>query len=374
MADLKKIRILYVITSLQAAGAEKLVVGLACNLNKDKFETAIVSTSDLISDHLLKELKNNAVPLWYFKNGPGYDIRKHLFVDSIIRLYHPDIVHTHLSGLFFSLPAIFLRKIPVKIHTVHTYFKKDIRFNLHFIYSFCFKAGVIPVGVSEEVGESIGRFCKVGEQVVIPSGININMFQKPSVAREEWRKKEGFSQDDLILVSVARLSPEKNHRLLLRIFAEVSVFHSGAQLILAGEGNLLTSLKREAEKLKISAKVHFLGNRPDIPEILSAADIFVLFSDYEGRSFAVMEAMAAGKPVVITNGIEGADFLTNGVNGIVVPCDDIKASVKAVNSLIENPQLMVSIGRAASTFAVENFGVDKMVDKYESLYVASFKK
>lgn len=365
----RKIRVLHVITSLQAAGAERVVVELASNLDRAKFDTMVLSTSNLINSGLAGELTEKGIPFMYFDGNPGFNLMKHIFVARKIKAFKPDIIHTQLSGLFFSLPAVFIRKSVIKIHTVQSIFQKDVGFCMHLIYRVCFLLGVIPVAVSEKVRQSIKQ-CRIRNNIaVIPNCVSVKFYQNSAIPREAWRKREGFNHGAVLLICIARLSVEKNQLLLLFVFSRIAAKNHDLHLLFVGRGKLMPLLKRQAERLRISDKVHFLGERCDIPEILNAVDIFVLPSKYEGRSLSAMEAMAAAKPVVITEENDISRFISNGIHGMIVPPNEAGALEKAITLIISNPELRASMGKAAAFIAAANFDSEIMVRQYESLYL-----
>jgi glycosyltransferase involved in cell wall biosynthesis len=118
--------------------------------------------------------------------------------------------------------------------------------------------------------------------------------------RDRWRAQNGFSAADLLFVCVARLYVQKNHKTLVEAFASGLATVAGAKLLLAGDGHLRNEVEAQVQALGLANRVHFLGRRDDIPELLAACDIFSLASLWEGNPLSVMEAMAAGLPCVVT--------------------------------------------------------------------------
>jgi glycosyltransferase involved in cell wall biosynthesis len=130
---------------------------------------------------------------------------------------------------------------------------------------------------------------------------------------------------------------------------------------------LKSKLERQISALSLQERVHLLGQRSDIPELLNAADVFVLSSDYEGNPLAVLEAMAAGKPMIST-AVGGVPELVEGGCGLLVPPQDIKALARAMRHLLESPEARKSMGEASARRAVERFDLRVMTEAYEDLY------
>jgi glycosyltransferase involved in cell wall biosynthesis len=118
----------------------------------------------------------------------------------------------------------------------------------------------------------------------------------------------------------------------------------------------------------LARQVHFLGVRTDIPDLLGAMDVFALSSDYEGNPLSVMEAMAAGLPIVATAVGGVPNLLENGREGFIVQPGNVQDLSNAVSCILQNRELRQSLGRAAAQRARENFDVSAMVQAYEEMY------
>jgi len=203
---------------------------------------------------------------------------------------------------------------------------------------------------------------------LIMNGINVARYAAATIGREPWRRREGFYADDLLFVCVARFYPQKNHRDLLQAFAAGSALRPNCRLLLAGDGYLREELEQLARDLGISARVHFLGRRKDVPELLGACDVFVLASLWEGNPLSVMEAMAAGLPVVVTAAGGVPELASSGTHGFVVPPGDVPALSEAMMRMANHPAARQEMGAAAAARARTKFDDRRMVEAYESLY------
>jgi len=203
---------------------------------------------------------------------------------------------------------------------------------------------------------------------VISKWIRTVVYANPQSPRKKWRAKEGFKDSDVLFVCVARFAPQKNHALLLEAFAQGPASDPRAHLALVGVGDLRAQLEEQARKLDLSGKIHFLGLRSDIPEVLGAMDVFVLGSDYEGNPLSVLEAMASGLPIVSTAAGGVPNLFENGKEGFLVPPGDLQGLGKSMNSLLKYQAARESMGAAAASRARENFDVSNMVRAYEQVY------
>jgi glycosyltransferase involved in cell wall biosynthesis len=154
----------------------------------------------------------------------------------------------------------------------------------------------------------------------------------------------------------------------LNAFAEGPAADRKSHLLLIGDGALRRRLESQVQSLGLSHQAHFLGLRTDIPEILRATDVFVLSSDFEGNPLCVMEAMAAGLPVVSTAVGGVPALLESGKEGLLVPPGDSQSLSNAMMSLLQNHELRNLWGRAAARRAKERFDVSTMVRAYEEVY------
>ncbi len=168
---------------------------------------------------------------------------------------------------------------------------------------------------------------------------------------------------------IARMNERvKNHSLLLRAAARLQTTNPNVEYILVGDGQLRPELEREAASLGLSDRVKFLGDRRDVPAILTSLDVSVLSSDSESLSNAVIESMAAGVPVVATS-VGANPELLDGGRGILVPVRDDAALAAALSNLLNDGALRAQMGQNCRTFAQENFTLDKMRRSHEQLYM-----
>jgi len=253
------------------------------------------------------------------------------------------------------------------VHTVHNLAEKEVEWYERWVHRLAFWRGVLPVAIAREVADSIRRVYGIDEFPLIPNGIPVDTFRSPSIDREGWRSKEGFMPTDILFVCVAWLRPQKNPNLLLESFRRGPASDPRARLLLVGTGSLRSELERQIGTSGLQERVHLLGTRVDVPEILNAADVFVLSSDYEGNPLSVMEAMAAGKPMICT-AVGGVPELVEDGCGLLVPPRDAQALSEAMSRMLENPNARKSMGEKSARRAAERFNLRAMTKAYEALY------
>ena len=173
---------------------------------------------------------------------------------------------------------------------------------------------------------------------------------------------------------VANLNPVKDHETVLRALAILNRSGRPAHLILAGEGELEGALRAQASELELQSFVHFLGRRSDIPAILAATDIFVLASRTEGMSNALLEAMAAGRPAVVTRVGGNPEVVAENATGLLVPPADAPGLAEALGRLYSDGALRERMGLAARARAAQAFSLDKTVGDYAEVIRANQAK
>jgi glycosyltransferase involved in cell wall biosynthesis len=353
---------------LSPGGAERVAVHIVRGLNRQRYEPAVISFSgrlDCDLDHLLDEAE---IDVRYLGKRPGFDYRMYSRLHPALRDCRPDIVHTHLHVLRYALPFLLLLRHASLLHTVHNLAEREIEPRARWIQRYAFNHGVVPVAVAREVAVSLERLYRIQPCRVISNGIPTDRYACPQIPRKDWRAREGFRDEDVLFVCVARFAPQKNHALLLKAFAQGPASDPNARLVLVGDGPLREQTQQQAGVLGLARQVHFLGLRTDIPDVLGAMDVFVLSSDYEGNPLSVMEAMAVGLPVVSTAAGGVPDLLESGKEGFVVQPGDAHGLSSSMTFLLGNRDARRSLGMAAASRARENFDVSKMVQAYEEVY------
>ena len=189
--------------------------------------------------------------------------------------------------------------------------------------------------------------------VVIPNPVADGM---PEPFKGERKKR---------VVSVARLQPQKNHKLLLKAFAEFVKEYSEYELHLFGIGELEEELRRQAKQLQIEDRVMFRGFSANVKEEIRDSAMFVLSSDYEGISNSMIEALAMGVPVIATDCPAGGakTYIQNGVNGILTPVGDVKALSTAMKKVAEDPNLAEQLSLNGVKIK-ENYKLKKIADRF----------
>jgi glycosyltransferase involved in cell wall biosynthesis len=369
---MRRIRVLEMIDRAFLGGGQVTVLTLARNLDKERFEVLAATEAE---GPLVDELEKAGI------HHLPVDVRKktgifavHGLVD-LLRENAIDIVHTHggVAGLYGRLAA---RRAGVRaiVHTIH-----GIHF-LHYRNPLIKSATTVierrlsritdaVVFVSESDmarGLELGLVLP-GRARLIRNGVAPAVL-KPSFDAASKRSELRVCAGPLI-AAVSRLHRQKGLIFLLRALPAVVKAHMDGMAVLVGGGELERRLKSEAGSLGLGAHVAFLGERTDVAEILAAADVFVLPSLWEGLPYAVVEAAAAGRPIVASD-IDGVrELVRGGETGVLVPPGHPGKLADAIIGLIENPARARALGERARREIPPLYSVDRMIRETEALYL-----
>jgi L-malate glycosyltransferase len=172
------------------------------------------------------------------------------------------------------------------------------------------------------------------------------------------------------ITSIARLHPIKDHATLIQAFARIAARFPDVDLLLAGEGPLKHDLEGLAATLKVPDRVRFLGVRRDVPALLKASTIFALTSVSEAASLTVLEAMAAARPMVLTDVGGNPELVRNNVDGLLAARGDVDGIAASLATLLADPALAARLAKSAAERVRHEFLLDHTIDRYYELYRA----
>jgi glycosyltransferase involved in cell wall biosynthesis len=204
---------------------------------------------------------------------------------------------------------------------------------------------------------------------VIYNGVDLKALSRPSVdARARIRHQLGLNTEDFVAVLVARLHRLKDHATALRAVARARNEIPGLRLLLVGEGDQRESIERIISENHLESTVTLAGARTDIPDLLSASDVFLLSSLSEGIPLTVIEAMAARRPVISTAVGGLPELIEHRVTGLLAPAGDEAVLAKHLSDLHSHPDLRSNIAEAAHRNVVRKFSLDGMLNRYREVY------
>jgi glycosyltransferase involved in cell wall biosynthesis len=204
---------------------------------------------------------------------------------------------------------------------------------------------------------------------IIPNGILVEEFSSVAPgSRRVVREELGVGPGDPVVIMVAGLREGKEHDVLIRAASHLVRERPTLKVVIAGDGPTRPRLEQLASSLKMSEHVLFIGERHDVPELLHASDILVLASVAEAMPLSVIEAMAAGTPVVASAVGSVPDIIEDGVNGVLVPPSNTERLAEALARILDDPAAANQMVEHARNSVLENFTLDRMVNDYERLF------
>jgi glycosyltransferase involved in cell wall biosynthesis len=349
-------------------GAERLVVQLATDFARDRLDITVVSLYDRWGTELEQILDEAGVRTHYLGKRAGFSPGLVARLARLLRSERPHVIHTHLHALPYAFAAAWPTGSTRIVHTMHNLAEREAGIGGRAVRKIAFRSGVIPVAIASEVAESVRRIYRAGEPPVIPNGIPVDRYLRPCVHRNDWRSREGISRGDIVFVCIAGLREQKNLKLLITAFAATQSVVPGCTLLIVGEGDQRSALTEQISALQLQSRVQLLGQRNDIPDVLGAADAFVLSSDWEGNPLSVMEAMAAGKPVVSTAVGGVPELIQDGATGWLVPPRDAAALSDRLVQVASDADARSLIGDRARQYARTHFDSVQMAASYEAMF------
>ncbi len=372
--------ILFLGSQMTVAGAQHILLTQARWFHERGYQVVVAFFYDLDGLHKKwqEETPFKVINLDAWKKHGGFKNGFRLFL-GLTRLYKLlragkfSIVETftHHANIL-GLPLAWLAGVPGRIASHHGTVD-DFPGWLEHIHRMIINYGVAThmVAVSEQVRQQAIKQERIHPDciTVITNGINIPSETGISQeVRDSCRQSINVKQEEFLFLTVGRLRKQKGHIYLLNALPEVLDSFPNTVFAFAGEGNLHEELVTRAKELNMMDAVRFLGIRSDIPALLQVADGFVLPSLWEGLPVALLEAMAAGLPVVGTR-VEGVeDVITDSYNGLLVPPADSKALSEAIIRLLSNRELRSRLGNAGEILVKENYTIDKMCEQYAMLF------
>lgn len=356
-------RVLHIINSLHFGGAEKLVKDTVPEYIKKGIDTEILvlyAKDEPLYEELTQQHQVNIL-----SNGYQYSIYNpiHIFrIRKKIRDY--DIVHVHLFPSFYwaALSTLFLKH---KIKLVVTEHSTENRRRNHpifkyldtYIYKRYDQIITISKGVQENLKKHLGENYKA--VCTINNGIDVALFHN---ARPYTKSALGIPENSKIIIQVSNFFPQKDQDTLLKAIAKMS---ENVHLILVGYGRLIEEKKQLAVSLKIDHRVHFLGYRADVPQLLKMADVSVQSSLYEGFGLAMAEGMAAGNPCVGSH-VDGLSEVLEGAGILFEPRNDRQLK-EILEKLLSNQEYYKQTQKACIERS-KRYDISKMIDNYITIY------
>lgn len=346
-------------------GAEQIILTLMAGLDKTDWRAILLHHGGRGITPLLDGARASSIEVCEVPRLDG----KHLLrgAQSFRRklcALRPDIFHAHLTWPFactWGLLQSAWSGVPVRVATLQLYVELPRSLILGLKGRLVRSVVHRYIGVSQEVANRLVMMGVPREKIeVVFNAIDVARFAGGDIAPHGLRMKNGQK----IVFTSARLTEQKGLAFLIQAAAQVPE----AQFVIAGDGPDRPLLEKQASELGVSDRVSFLGYRQDIPKLLTQCDVFVLPSLFEGLPVCVLEAMAAGKPVV-ASAIGGTmEAITDRQNGLLVPPGNASKLASAIQMILSDTVLAESLAAAGKERVVNEFSAERMILSYSRIY------
>lgn len=374
---MKNIAIIYE-RELSIGGVETHLLSLLKHVNPARFNYTIISPIDQNFSQIASALGARILPIPNFKPLDLIMVRqltKKLYQGQI------DLVHIHspvaaiparLAARRLGLPTIVTVHIPAIYYygvrsTLRARAGRSIYSAIDRLLNYTMTTRLVYVSSQVYHYYIDNQLSPENRSLVIPNGIDLTQFQ-PDHRRERLRNQYHLSPETLLITYVGRFSDQKGLDVLLKGLALLkSACDIPFNVWLIGSGPIEEELRILTAELELQEKVHFLGTRQSVADYLFASDCFVLPSNWEAMSIALLEAMAAGLPCVVTNVGDNANLVEDGTHGFIIPTNSPAHLAEALQRLLEDKALREKMGANAFQKA-RAFSEIKMAEKIEVLY------
>jgi sugar transferase (PEP-CTERM/EpsH1 system associated) len=367
------LRVLHVLNRLATGGTENVVLRLIDGLDEQIFEHRLAAVRGMDPAFSGLALPGGEL-LLDGKEDSGFEFLI-LRLARVMRAYRPHIVHSRNWGTIEAILAARLARVPVAIHSEHGY-DLDMLTGLptrrRIFRRASYRMADAVFAVTRELCDFHARQAWISpERIrVIYNGVDTQRFRPRSSERISLRKKFGLPQERFIVGTVGRTVTIKDHPTLLRAVESMVLKGIDAHALLVGSG---PELERNRQLVKdssvLAGRVTFVGSSDEVPDILNTMDAFALTSISEGMSNTLLEAMAAGLPVIATNVGGNPEVVVDGDSGWLFRARDVEALVSRLMSLASDENQRRQLSLAARQRIVERFSLARMLNDYSNLYL-----
>jgi glycosyltransferase involved in cell wall biosynthesis len=370
--------LLWLIDSLALGGAERLVAPFAREAAARGLRLHVCSLKTIDGNPLEPAVRATGVG---FTNLEARHLRDRRAFAALVRLVRERriaLIHAHLTsaGIWGALAARLTGVACVaSLHTLPVEGRlRDRAVMRHRLMCLLLdRWSRAVVAVSSALAAAYAGRISPARLVVVRNGIDCERFARPACDRGALRRAFGWPAEAPVVITVAALREAKGIHVLLAAAARVIRRVPGARFLIVGAGPLASELAREAERAGLGRAVAWAGRRDDVAELLAASDLFVLPSLSDAYPTAVLEATAAGLPVVASAADGIPEIVEPGVTGLLVAPGDADGLAREIARLLERPDLRASMGRAGRARAARDFTVGRWVDRLEAVYARALE-
>ena len=372
----KELKVLYIIETLGMGGAEKLLAYILRNMDKNKFHPEVICLFDKMD--IKEDLISAGIPVFCLNLKSGSHWWRAIFkLYRLIKKEKFDIVHTHLYfANIYGRVAAKLAGVDTIISTLHN---PDYTYEDNGKWTYKIRKAIDKytarvcnsgfIAVSEHVKKDFEKHLNLKDIRVIYNCIDTSRFRKMDIARVAKKRDElGLAEDDFVLLNIGRLHPQKGQLYLIEAFNLLCKNNPKYKLLIIGKGTLEFHLREKISGFSLGKRIMLLKDRSDVPEIMSACDMFILPSLYDGLSIALIEAMASGLPIIASDIDAVKGVIRDNREGLLVERENTEKLAEAIFKLTEDKRLRFNLGQNAKLRAIEMFDVGAHIKNLENIY------
>jgi glycosyltransferase involved in cell wall biosynthesis len=359
-------RILFVINVLTRGGAEVQLVRLARGMQSRGWHVTVVSMIE--PEALVEPFTEAGIQVLCLGMKPGLpNPMAILRLRRIIVDLKPDVVHSHiLHANVLTRITRMIARFPVLISTAHNIRESGKRLESLYRYTDSLAdltTNVSQAGVDRYISTALAPASRIR---FIPNGLDLTRFRPDSQTRTRMRDELKVA-NHFIWLAIGRFEDAKDYPNLIRAFSKLAA--RDAQLLIVGCGSKESELKAAAAASPAAGKIRFLGVRDDVPDVMTAADGYVMSSAWEGMPLVLQEASAVGLPVVATDVGGNREVVLDGVSGLLVPSQDSDHLAAAMEKVMDMPEpARTAMGLRGRQHVLTHYSMDHILDLWESIY------
>ncbi|HYK62658.1 MAG TPA: glycosyltransferase family 4 protein [Bryobacteraceae bacterium] len=370
-------KVLHVVGDSRFGGVAWIILGLGRVLQAEGWRVDVLTVDPIFQAEVLRQglglvdldvIRREIRPFW--------DLGGLIRLRNFLRRANYRIVHTHTSkGGFVGRLAARLASVPVIVHTAHGFaFHEASPRSTRLFYSTLERMASRWCDRIVCVSEFHHRWalelgmCHPSRILAIPNGI-ADIASQTRIPASETRRLLGAQPSDLLILSTSRLAGDKGLEYLIEAAAMIRPGARAVKVAITGDGPVRPRLEDQAQRLGVTDRVMFLGFRHDIGDLLAACDLVVIPSLREGLSMALLEAMAAGKPIIASAIGSHRELAAQAEMARLVPPANSRALYEAIQKLLGDPALMTRLGATARALFESRYTEGRMLNAYRDLYL-----
>lgn len=371
-----RIAVLHFANEPVRGGAEEHMLTLLKRLDRARFRPMLAAHPQLV-EMLRPDLPTDVDTIPITLRSPG-DIGSAWRLIRLLVALHVDVLHSHMFQTSrFASPLGWLAGVPVIIETPHVreYWRRGWIKGNYVVDRFVSRFVTAYIAVSAANAKYLANEKRLpaNKIVTVRNGVPVERFDPDRIPPPAMRRSLNIAEDAPVVIVLARLEPQKGHRILLDAWKSVVESFPKARLVCVGHGQLRDELQARVAALGTTASVLFVGYQSNVPDWLALADFTVLPSFYEGLPLAAIESLAGGRAVVATAVDGTTEVVVDGETGLLVPPGEPAPLSAAICRLLGSPKLKRSLGRAGRQLVEEHFSEWRQVAETEALYESALR-